>query len=99
MFSYFDLYRHLRQQRLPLWTANPGWGSSDIRDHFEAHYGMEVGLPAWARIPKTWLVFKYGMGPLVDGIFSESNDGIVTRMGFCLIEEPGALLPHRIVIC
>ena len=59
--SYFDLYRHLRTNKIPLWidTADPGWGGlvgnaldrgggyTDIefRDHFDAHCGMEVVLP------------------------------------------------------
>jgi 4-cresol dehydrogenase (hydroxylating) len=32
------------------------------------------------------------MGPWVDGIFSQSNFGIVTKMGFWLMEEPEAAL-------
>jgi 4-cresol dehydrogenase (hydroxylating) len=40
----------------------------------------------------TWQLFKYGMGPWVDGIFSQSNFGVVTKMGFWLMEEPEAAL-------
>jgi 4-cresol dehydrogenase (hydroxylating) len=115
--SYFDLYRHLRQNRIRLWidTADPGWGglignaldrgagytSTDVRDHFDAHCGMEVVLgngdvvrTGMGANPKssTWQIFKYGMGPWVDGIFSQSNFGIVTKMGFWLMEEPEAAL-------
>jgi (+)-pinoresinol hydroxylase len=115
--SYFDLYRHLRQNKIRLWidTADPGWGglignaldrgagytSADFRDHFDAHCGMEVVLGTGEIVrtgmganpkAKTWQLFKYGMGPWVDGIFSQSNFGIVTKMGFWLMEEPEAAL-------
>ena len=115
--SYFDLYRHLRQNKIRLWidTADPGWGglvgnaldrgagytAADFRDHFDAHCGMEVVLANGDVVrtgmganptSKTWQVFKYGMGPWVDGIFSQSNYGIVTKMGFWLMEEPEAAL-------
>jgi 4-cresol dehydrogenase (hydroxylating) len=115
--SYFDLYRHLRQNKLRLWidTADPGWGglignaldrgggytASDFRDHFDAHCGMEVVLPNGEVVrtgmgaspnARTWQIFKYGMGPWVDGIFTQSNYGIVTKMGFWLMEEPETAL-------
>jgi FAD/FMN-containing dehydrogenase len=115
--SYFDLYRYLRQQELRLWidTADPGWGGlignaldhgagytgSDVRDHFDAHCGMEIVLANGEVVrtgmganpkSKTWQIFKYGMGPWVDGIFSQSNYGIVTKMGFWLMEEPESSL-------
>jgi len=111
--SYFDLYRHLRQNQIKLWIdcPDPGWGglignaldrgggytSIDFRDHFDAHCGMEVVLPTGDVVrtglgansrSKAWQHFKYGMGPWVDGIFSQSNYGIVTKMGFWLMREP-----------
>jgi (+)-pinoresinol hydroxylase len=121
--SYFDLYRHLRTNKLKLWidTADPGWGGLmgnaldrgggytgiDFRDHFDAHCGMEVVLPSGELVrtgmganpnAKTWQLFKYGMGPWVDGIFSQSNFGIVTKMGFWLMEEPEAALQVSITV-
>ena len=56
--SYFDLYRHIQDKRLKLWIdpPDPGWGSlvgnalergggyTPMRDHFDAHCGMEVVL-------------------------------------------------------
>ena len=47
---------------------------------------------------KTWQLFKYGMGPWVDGIFSQSNFGIVTKMGFWLMEEPEAALQVSVTV-
>ena len=75
------------------------------RDHFDAHCGMEVVLAngdvlrtGMGALPaaKTWQQFKYGTGPLIDGIFSQSNFGIVTKMGFWLMPEPEACLAGRI---
>ncbi|OAG08605.1 FAD-linked oxidase-like protein [Paraphaeosphaeria sporulosa] len=38
---------------------------------------------------KTWQCFPYGFGPYNDGIFSQSNLGIVTKMGMTLMPNPG----------
>lgn len=74
-----------------------GYTGTDFRDHFDAHCGMEVVLPTGEVVrtgmganenATTWQMFKYGMGPWVDGIFSQSNFGVVTKMGFWLMEEP-----------
>jgi 4-cresol dehydrogenase (hydroxylating) len=78
-----------------------GYTGIDHRDHFDAHCGMEVVLPNGELVrtgmganpqANTWQLFKYGMGPWVDGIFSQSNFGVVTKMGFWLMEEPEAAL-------
>ena len=61
--------------------------------------GLEVVLPSGELVrtgmgamstAETWQQFKYGFGPIVDGIFSQSNFGIVTKMGFWLYPEPEA---------
>ncbi len=74
-----------------------GVGLSPLRDHFGAQCGMEVvladgsvlrtGMGAMANAP-TWQQYKYGFGPHVDGLFSQSNLGIVTKMGIWLLPEP-----------
>lgn len=75
------------------------------RDHFDAHCGMEVVLAngqvvrtGMGAMPgsKLWQQTKYGPGPLLDGIFSQSNFGIVTKMGFWLMPEPEASMSGRI---
>ena len=77
------------------------------RDHFDAHCGMEVVLAngevvrtGMGALPgaKTWQQFKYGAGPFVDGIFSQSNFGVVTKMGFWLMPEPEAVLAGSIMV-
>jgi 4-cresol dehydrogenase (hydroxylating) len=84
-----------------------GYTGRDYRDHFDAHCGMEVvlgngdivrtGMGASPNA-KTWQLFKYGLGPWVDGIFSQSNFGIVTKMGFWLMEEPEAALQVNVSV-
>ena len=67
------------------------------RDHFEAHCGIEVVLPngrmmrtGMGALPgaKTWQQFKPGFGPRIDGLFKQSNYGVVTKMGFWLMPPP-----------
>ena len=36
----------------------------------------------------TWQTFPYGFGPVSDGLFSQSNFGIVTKMGMPLMPNP-----------
>lgn len=113
--SYFDLYRHLKEQGSRLWidVPAPGWGSlmgnaldhgagytaNPHRDHFDSHCGMEIVLAngdlvrtGMGALPgaETWQQFKYGYGPTVDGLFAQSNFGVVTKMGFWLFPEPEA---------
>jgi FAD/FMN-containing dehydrogenase len=75
------------------------------RDHFGAHCGMEVVLAngevvrtGMGALPtaETWQHFQYGVGPWVDGLFSQSNLGIVTKMGFWLLPEPEASMTGQI---
>lgn len=72
-----------------------------FRNHFEAHCGMEVVLAngevvrtGMGALPgsETWQQFKTGYGPSLDGMFSQSNFGIVTKMGFWLMPQPEAYL-------
>ena len=74
-----------------------GWTTGQYRDHFGAHCGMEVVLPngelmrtGMGALPNgdTWQDYRYGQGAWVDGLFSQSNFGIVTKMGFWLYPEP-----------
>jgi (+)-pinoresinol hydroxylase len=66
-------------------------------DNFAAACGMEVVLPTgelvrtgMGGLPNTasWQRYAYGFGPWIDGIFSQSNFGIVTKMGFWLQPVP-----------
>ncbi len=66
------------------------------RDRFHDHCGMEVVLPTgelvrtgMGALPGSDMFadFHYGFGPFVDGMFSQSNFGVVTQMGFQLRPE------------
>ncbi|HEY8519126.1 MAG TPA: FAD-binding oxidoreductase [Gammaproteobacteria bacterium] len=84
-----------------------GYTATPFRNHFDAHCGMEVVLPngellrtGMGALPnaKTWQQFKFGVGPWIDGLFSQSNYGIVTKMGFWLMPEPDAFLTGTVVV-
>lgn len=74
-----------------------GYTMGPFRDHFSAHCGMEVvtaegevvrtGMGA-LEDSKTWQAYPYGVGPTIDGLFAQSNFGIVTKMGFYLMPMP-----------
>jgi len=74
-----------------------GVGYTPYGDHFMMQCGMEVVLPngevvrtGMGALPgnTTWQLFKYGYGPYLDGMFTQSNFGVVTKMGIWLMPEP-----------
>lgn len=76
-----------------------GIGETDYGDHFEMICGLEVVLPDGTLMrtgggdfekSQSWNVFKWGRGPYLEGLFSQSNLGIVTKMGIWLMPEPEA---------
>jgi len=69
---------------------------------FQAPTGMEVVLAdgsllrtGMGAIPdsKSWHVYKRGLGPTLDPLFTQSNYGIVTRMGVWLQRRPRVYAP------
>jgi 4-cresol dehydrogenase (hydroxylating) len=74
-----------------------GYGITPYADHFGAVMGLEAVLPN-GEIYRSMLgnlggvavdkAFKWGMGPYVDGIFSQGNFGIVTQMTIALAPKP-----------
>ncbi|HUI61589.1 MAG TPA: FAD-dependent oxidoreductase, partial [Steroidobacteraceae bacterium] len=77
-----------------------GWTAAPFRDHFGAHCGMEVVLPngelvrtGMGALPnsRSWQHNRWGYGPWVDGLFRQSNFGVVTKMGFYLMPRPEAM--------
>jgi FAD/FMN-containing dehydrogenase len=84
-----------------------GYTLSPFRDHWAAHCGLEVVLAngdlvrtGMGALPgsKTWQQFQYGYGPSVDGLFSQGNFGVVTKMGFWLLAEPEAYRAGRVKV-
>jgi (+)-pinoresinol hydroxylase len=78
-----------------------GYTAARFRNHFDSHCGMEVVLPngellrtGMGALPGsgTWQQFKAGPGPWIDGLFSQGNFGIVTKMGFWLMPQPEAYM-------
>lgn len=76
-----------------------GFGHTAYGDHVRSTCGMEVVLPDGALLrtgfghfagAKAAHVYPYGAGPVLDGLFSQSNLGIVTRMGLWLLRAPEA---------
>jgi len=84
-----------------------GYTTNHFRNHFDSHCGMEVVLAngeivrtGMGALPgaQTWQQYKFGVGPWVDGIFSQSNFGVVTKMGFWLMPAPEAYLSGTVTV-
>jgi (+)-pinoresinol hydroxylase len=84
-----------------------GYTTHNYRVHFDAHCGMEVVLAngdvirtGMGALPnaKTWQQYKFGYGPWIDGMFSQSNFGVVTKMGFWLMPQPEAYLSGTVSV-
>lgn len=74
-----------------------GFGHTRYGDHIQTTCGMEIVL-ADGRVVNTGFghyanakakyLYRYGVGPFIDGLFSQSNFGIVTKIGVWLMPEP-----------
>ncbi|GAB3615558.1 FAD-binding oxidoreductase [Okibacterium endophyticum] len=74
---------------------------------FQAPCGMEIVLPdgellrtGMGALPdgKAWHLYKRGLGPTLDPLFTQSNLGIVTRMGYWLMRRPEAYAPLYLTV-
>jgi len=70
-----------------------GYGLNPYADHFASVMALEVILPDGSIYKKafsfeedetTFPVYKWGVGPYLDGLFSQGNFGIVTKMTIAL---------------
>jgi 4-cresol dehydrogenase (hydroxylating) len=83
-------------------TLDHGMGYTPTGDHSANQCGMEVvlangdllrtGMGGMAN-PKAWQVYKKGCGPSPDGLFMQSNFGVVTKMGLWLMPPPDCYMP------
>lgn len=75
-----------------------GVGYTPYGDHFGNLCGLEVVLPNGELLRtgggpdhlRTRHTYKWGTGPFLDGLFSQSNCGIVTKAGLWLMPAPEA---------
>lgn len=83
-------------------TLDRGVGYTPYGEHFMVQCGMEVVLAdgqilrtgmGSTRNPSAWQAFKWGYGPYLDGIFTQSNFGVVTKMGLWLMPAPPVYKP------
>ncbi len=84
----------------PLGNAlDKGGGAGPLGNHFENVCGMEVVLGNGdiirtgdgglnSAMHPNWHITKYSFGPALDGLFTQSNYGIVTRAGMWLARRP-----------
>ena len=80
-------------------ALDKGRGVTPYADHFGALCGMEVVLPDGSLLRtgnttdtpnQVWHLYKWGVGPYLDGLFAQSNLGIVVKAGIWLMPEPEA---------
>jgi 4-cresol dehydrogenase (hydroxylating) flavoprotein subunit len=78
-------------------TVERGFGHTPYSDHFAHSCGLEVVLPDGQTIETGFgrytgaacaPLYRWGAGPTIDGLFSQSNFGIVTRMTIWLMPAP-----------
>lgn len=78
-------------------TLERGFGHTPMGDHCGSACGFEIVLPngdcietGFGRFQggKTGALNRWGVGPSLDGLFSQSNLGIVTRMTVWLMPAP-----------
>jgi len=78
-------------------TVDRGFGHTRYADHYLTSCGFEIVL-ADGRVLQTGFahyenahakhVYRHGVGPALDGLFTQSNYGIVTRIALWLMPEP-----------
>ena len=78
-----------------------GLGVTSYSDHFGTLCGLEVVLADGSLIRTgggglghchTWNTHKWGLGPYVEGLFSQSSLGVVTKAGVWLLRRPDAFV-------
>ena len=82
-----------------------GAGYTPYGDHLLFNCGMQVVLADGTVVDtgmgsssnsKTAHLYKYGHGPWVEGLFTQSNFGVVTKIGIWLMPEPPGYRPYMV---
>ncbi|MFT6218592.1 MAG: 4-cresol dehydrogenase (hydroxylating) [Cycloclasticus pugetii] len=88
-------------------TSEHGAGYTPYGDHLLMQCGMQVVLADGTVVEtgmdttansKTGGLYKYGQGAAIDGLFTQSNFGVITRMGIWLMPEPPGYTPFMITL-
>ncbi len=83
------------------------FGYTAYGDHTMMQCGMEVMLADGGLVrlgmgampnSNTWQLAKYAYGPYLDGLFTQSNLGVVTKMGVWLMPAPPAYQPFAVTL-
>jgi 4-cresol dehydrogenase (hydroxylating) len=83
-----------------------GFGHSPYGNRLQSVSGMEVVLgtgevlqTGFGHYPdaRTTHLYPYGIGPFLDGIFTQSNFGIVTKLGLWLVPIPESFCPYIVL--
>lgn len=88
-------------------TLERGMGYTAYSDHLGTQCGMEVVLPDGDLVrtgmgamtgSRTAHVYRYGYGPAFDAMFTQSNFGVVTRIGLWLLPEPAGCQAYMVTL-
>ncbi len=93
------------QESIAASIADHEFGYTPYGDHMMMQCGMEVMLANGELVRTTmgalpgnniWQLFKWGFGPWVDPLFTQSNLGIITKIGVWLMPAPPAYKPFML---
>lgn len=82
-------------------------GYTPYADHYLMQCGLEVMLAdgkvvrtGMGAMPKStcWQLFKFGYGPWIDGLFTQSDFAVVTKIGVWLMPQPPAFRPFAVMV-
>ena len=83
------------------------YGYTPYGDHMLMQCGMEVVLGSgellrtgMGAVPgsDTWQLFKYNFGPYLDGLFTQSDMAVVSKIGLWLMPQPPVYKPFMITL-